>query len=416
MSLVQEWPVLEEHVLPLVSSVELPRLWAPEISDAIAMAVAANHGPGGPKEVHAYAPRPPRGPGQVRFTRSDLRPLPTDVRSAAFRKDDDGCVPSEEIARQVILTSRSPSVDLLAAGRPDDLRPGPASPLARVRLGGFVLVTGGEDPDPDNASPDCLVTVGDSGRVFRKVAGPTIPESTPAGTDEAGEDAEINLAQLQRSYELASRYINLARSLARRFAGHGEPRQDLDQVAFLGLLLAAQRFDETREISFSTFATTTVLGELKRYFRDKTWMMKVPRRIQETYLAVKDAREALSHELGASPTIAQIGARLAISEEDVLEAMEAGQNYWPESLDVSVFEDESSREVPVHDPAFGVVLERHQLLSVIHRLSRREQLLLKRLYFDGHSQREVAEEIGVSQMQVSRLLARTIQNIRAWAS
>lgn len=126
------------------------------------------------------------------------------------------------------------------------------------------------------------------------------------------------------------------------------------------------------------------------------------------------ARETLTHELSTSPTIEQIADRLGISDEAVLEAMEAGENYWPESLDVGVFEGESGREVPVTDPSFELALERQQLTPLLPRLAPRERLILKRLYFDGWTQSQVASEICVSQMQVSRLLARTIEKLRAW--
>ena len=210
-------------------------------------------------------------------------------------------------------------------------------------------------------------------------------------------------------------HVNLARSLARRFAGHGEGRQDLDQVALLALVKAASRFDPDRDISFSTFATSTVLGELKRHFRDKTWMMRVPRPLQEMYLAVKDAREALTHELSTSPTIPQIAERLGVSEERVLEAMEAGDNYWPESLDAGFADNGSGRDVPVIDQGFDRALEHHELNRLLPRLAPRERRLLELLYIHGWTQRQAAQELGVSQMQVSRLVNAALTKLRTWA-
>ena len=213
--------------------------------------------------------------------------------------------------------------------------------------------------------------------------------------------------------EMVSRHLKLARGLARRFSGHGEPVEDLRQVAFVGLVLAARRYDPEQNASFSTYATATILGELKRYFRDKSWMMRVPRQVQETYLAIKTAREELYQELACSPTISQTARRVRISEEAVLDAIEAGENFLPQSLDAGPDEDSSGRDVPVVDAAFDVMLERNLLMEDLPRMSRREQLVLKRVYLDGWTQRRVAEEIGASQMQVSRLLHASEQRIRS---
>ena len=407
VSLLSEWSVLQEHVVPLMADFPSPDLWCEEVEDAVALTIAAEHGLDGAKTVTTYSPPSPR-PGTVSFSRSELRHLPAPVRNAAFRQTDRGWLPTEQIATRVFLSSHPPASDLVAlsSGEPDE----PArSAIARLRVGGYVLLP--EDPDSVPGPGIEFQPVDGSGRLLRKVRSGRKPAEPVTGSEDPAESG-VSLARLQDNFDLAYRYLNLARSLARRFAGHGEPRQDLDQVAFLGLLLAAQRFEANRDVSFSTFATTTILGELKRYFRDRTWMLKVPRRLQETYLSVKTAREALAHELGSSPTIAQISSYIGISEEAVLEAMEAGQNYWPESLDVSLSEDQSGREVPVDEPGFELAIEREQLTTVLHRLSHRQQLILKRLYFDGRSQKDVAEEIGISQMQVSRLLARTLRNCR----
>ena len=220
------------------------------------------------------------------------------------------------------------------------------------------------------------------------------------------------LAHRQVQAELVNTHLGLARSLARRFGHHGEPADDLEQVALLALIKASRRFDANREATFATYATASILGELKRHFRDKTWMLRVPRSLQERYLAIKEAREELGHELGCSPTIAQIAARVGVSEEAILDAMEAGDNYWPASLDVGTSEDGPGIEIPVIDERFDRSLDRQELRQLLPQLDRREQQILKRLYFDGWTQRGVADEIGVSQMQVSRLLARTLAKLR----
>ena len=126
----------------------------------------------------------------------------------------------------------------------------------------------------------------------------------------------------------------MARALAHRFLHRGEPADELEQVALLALVKASRRFDPTRNNTFATYATVSILGELKRHFRDKTWMLRVPRSTQELYLAIKEAREELGHELGRTPTAGQIAARLEVGEDAVLEALEAGGTYWTTSLDV----------------------------------------------------------------------------------
>lgn len=213
---------------------------------------------------------------------------------------------------------------------------------------------------------------------------------------------------------LVQAHCNLARSLARRFAYRREPLDDLEQVALLALVKAAGRYNPGRGSSFTTFAAASILGELKRHFRDKAWMLHVPRSLQDTYLAVKVTWEELGQTLRTSPTVQQIATHLGVSDEAVLAAMEAGDSYLPASLDTpSKDDDDPVTEVPVTDPGFDVLLDRSQLRESLPRLDRREQLIVKRLYFDGWTQRRVAEEIGVSQTQVSRLRARTLTKLRS---
>jgi RNA polymerase sigma-B factor len=290
---------------------------------------------------------------------------------------------------------------------PEDgsVRSAPYSPF--LRPGGHVLVVG--DLPRELARDHALERVRGTPFLRRKRGG---PDGAAGGSEEQA--VVRTLARRMLEEELVSRHLNLARGLARRFSGHGEPVEDLRQVAFVGLVLAARRYDPAQNASFSTYATATILGELKRYFRDKSWMMRVPRHVQETYLAIKTAREELYQELACSPTIGQIARRLRITEEAVLEAIEAGDNFLPQSLDSGPDEESPGREVPVVDPAFDVMLERNLLMDAIPRLSRREQLVLKRVYLDGWTQRKVAQEIGVSQMQVSRLLHASAHKIRAW--
>jgi RNA polymerase sigma-B factor len=214
--------------------------------------------------------------------------------------------------------------------------------------------------------------------------------------------------------DLVTQHTRLARALAHRFLHRGEPSDELEQVAFLALVKASHRFDPQHNTTFATYATVSILGELKRHFRDKTWMLRVPRSTQELYLSIKEAREELGHQLGTPPTVRQIASRLEVSDEAILEAMEAGGSYWTASLDVRGPDGERSIDIPVTDGALDRVLDRQRLRVLLPRLDEREQLILKRLYFDGYTQQRVANELGASQMQVSRLLSRTIAKLRQW--
>jgi RNA polymerase sigma-B factor len=160
----------------------------------------------------------------------------------------------------------------------------------------------------------------------------------------------------------------------------------------------------------------SILGELKRHFRDKTWMLRVPRSTQELYLSIKDAREELSHQLGRSPTLEDVAAYIGVGLNEVIEAMAAGGTYWPASLDVYGPNGERTIDVPVTDASLDGAVDREQLRAVLPRLNDRERLILTRIYFDGETQQRVAEEIGASQMQVSRLLARTLGKLRRWCN
>lgn len=208
-------------------------------------------------------------------------------------------------------------------------------------------------------------------------------------------------------------YYGLARALARRFASRGESMEDLEQVAFLALIGAAGRYRPDHPAGFASYATSCILGELKRHFRDRTWMMRVPRSVQERFLAVKTARNELTQTLGCSPTVDQIASHLRTSVEAVLEAMEAGDNYSPLSLDAGSREDgESGLDVGFLDEGFDRRLDHRDLRESLAGLPPEEQKLIRRIYFEGRTQRVVAKELGVSQMQVSRMVARTIKKLR----
>jgi RNA polymerase sigma-B factor len=212
-------------------------------------------------------------------------------------------------------------------------------------------------------------------------------------------------------------HIGLARFLARRFAGRGEPSEDLEQVAYLGLLLAVGRFDPDRGIEFVRFAAPTITGELKRYLRDKAWGTHVPRRIKELHLELYQAVSTLSQTLGRSPTIPELAAVVRASEEDVLEAMEAGRGYRPGSLDVGAGGDDGAEPIVARlggeDTALGRVDEVATAAPILARLPDRDRELLRLRFYEGLTQSQIAERLGCSQVHVSRLMARALERVRA---
>lgn len=221
--------------------------------------------------------------------------------------------------------------------------------------------------------------------------------------------------------ELVEEHAPLAQFLARRFANRGEPIDDLVQVALVGLLKAVERFDPGRGLQFSTFATPTILGELKRHFRDRGWAVRVPRRVQELHLQLGRIIATLGQERGRSPTPAEVAERAGCSEEEVLEAMEAGSLYRLVSLDgpATRDEDEASELVAClggDDPGFEQIERRAELDDLLGVLPDRERRIVELRFFDGMTQSEIAERVGVSQMHVSRLLARSLETLRGEAN
>jgi RNA polymerase sigma-B factor len=215
--------------------------------------------------------------------------------------------------------------------------------------------------------------------------------------------------------ELVAAHLGLAEYLARRFANRGEPLEDLVQVASLGLIKAVDRFDPERGVEFSTYATHTIVGELKRHFRDKGWAIRAPRRMQELYLQLGKVVGALSQELGHSPTIAELAAEVGVSEEEVLEALEAGQAYRSASLDAPIGNEEGETlgaHLGEEDVSLAGVESRATLSPLLAQLPPRERLILHLRFFEGLTQSEIATRLNISQMHVSRLLARSVSELR----
>jgi RNA polymerase sigma-B factor len=217
--------------------------------------------------------------------------------------------------------------------------------------------------------------------------------------------------------ELVAKFQPLAEYFARRFAGRGEPVDDLYQVANIGLLSAIDRFDPSREVRFATYAAATILGELKRHLRDKAWAIRVPRPLQELGLRMNRVIPQLTQESGRSPTIQELADRLEASPEDVLEAMDAAQAYSTASLDAPVGEEGRSpmETIGERDPSLDVVERWTSIAPAIKDLPDRERRVLFLRFFSGMTQSEIAEDIGVSQMHVSRILSHTLERLRAAA-
>ena len=218
--------------------------------------------------------------------------------------------------------------------------------------------------------------------------------------------------------ELVTAHMGLAEYLARRFTNRGEPLDDLVQVAALGLLKAVDRFDPERGLEFSTYATPTIVGELKRHFRDKGWAVRVPRRVQELHLRLGSVVSQLSQELGRSPTIGEIAQAATVSEEEVLEAIEAGHAYRFTSLDApSGNDDEMSLSAELGSEDQGLIDSEHRvtLSPLIAQFPPRERMILHLRFFEGLTQSEIAGRLGISQMHVSRLLARALAQLRTQA-
>jgi RNA polymerase sigma-B factor len=212
---------------------------------------------------------------------------------------------------------------------------------------------------------------------------------------------------------LIEEHRGFAEYLARRFADRGEPLDDLRQVAVVGLLKAVERFEPERGLSFTTFAGPTIVGELKRHFRDRTWSVRVPRRLQELSLLVERGRVELGQQWGRAPTPAEIGRHVGVTEEQVLEGMEAAGLYRAGSLDApapSPDRDDATggERVGEDDEELAHVEDRALVRTIIASLPARERRIVFLRFFEGLTQIEIAERVGVSQMHVSRLLHRSL--------
>jgi RNA polymerase sigma-B factor len=221
---------------------------------------------------------------------------------------------------------------------------------------------------------------------------------------------------------LVERYLRLAHKLARRYARTSEPLEDLEQVACVGLVRAVNRYDRSRGASFSTFAVPTILGELRRHFRDRTWSLRVPRELRDSAAAVERAAEAMTVQLGRAPSVAEVADAVGQSTERVVAAREAALAYRTDSLDRPLRRDEADGDATLGDRLgtnddeldrveSGILLDQLAAAS----LSERDRTVLRLRFQEDLLQREIAERIGVSQMQVSRILRDAVSRLQVAA-
>jgi RNA polymerase sigma-B factor len=222
--------------------------------------------------------------------------------------------------------------------------------------------------------------------------------------------------------EVVRLHLPLAGFLARRFRDRGESLEDLEQVATIGLLKAVDRFDIDRGVEFSTFATPTMTGEIKRHFRDKGWAIRVPRRLQELRISISRATAELSQASGHSPTVQELAEYLGVTEDDILEGLESSQAYATLSLDASTSDGEDSEGSSLVDTLGGVdpsmarVEARETINPLLAGLPPRERRIVEMRFYENLTQSQIAERVGVSQMHVSRLLSKSLAQMRRQAT
>jgi len=240
----------------------------------------------------------------------------------------------------------------------------------------------------------------------------------PSGDDRAGREQALLRAihvdgDAGARRQLAEEMLPLARALAHRYAGRGEPLDDLIQVACIGILKAIDGFDITRAVRFSSYATPTVLGELKRHFRDRTWAMRVPRGLQELQLQVARARERLTNELGRSPTVDELAVAVDAPFEEVLLTIESAGARRARSLDEPMGDDVTLADaLGAQDPELDRAEMRAMLDSALDVLSERDREVLRLRFEQDLTQTQIADRVGVSQMQVSRLIRQSLARLR----
>jgi RNA polymerase sigma-B factor len=213
--------------------------------------------------------------------------------------------------------------------------------------------------------------------------------------------------------QLVERYRGLVRAVAVRYADRGEPLDDLVQVAWIGLLKAVERFDLSRKLQFSTYATPTMIGEIKRHYRDRTWAIHVPRSLQELRVRANAAIDRLTSERGQAPTVSELAEHLDVGEEELLDALQSenARSATPLTFD-DADDGERTVDVPVIEAGFEVSDARMMLSTALDHLPARERTILELRFAEGLTQSQIATRVGISQMHVSRLLRRSLEQLR----
>jgi RNA polymerase sigma-B factor len=230
-------------------------------------------------------------------------------------------------------------------------------------------------------------------------------------------DATGPAPRRQAREELVHLHLPLVHHCARRFRNRGEPFDDLVQVGTIGLLKSIDRFETERGVEFSTYATPTIIGEIKRYFRDKGWAIRVPRRLQELRMQITAVTAELSQRLGRSPTARELAAEIGCTVEEIVEGLESGNAYATLSLDATDEREDGGASmldaIGVDDDSLQHVEIRESLKPLLDRQEPREKRILLLRFFKNMTQSQIAEEVGISQMHVSRLLTRTLAQLRS---
>jgi RNA polymerase sigma-B factor len=226
------------------------------------------------------------------------------------------------------------------------------------------------------------------------------------------------IADQSRVDQLIQDHLPLARALAARYRNRGESQEDLVQVAYLGLVMAARRYHEGAGGGFAAYAIPTITGELRRHFRDKGWAVRPPRRLQDIQASVRAAGEALTQQLSREPTPTEVGEYLGVETAELMQARVAAGGYTTRSLDVPIGSEAGqwAEQMPAQPPAeesLDHLVDAISLESLLRELPAREQRIIAMRYYGGWTQQQIADQIGVTQMQVSRLLAQSLNRLRS---
>lgn len=331
--------------------------------------------------------------------------------------------PDEDLIEALPGDDTQDAIDAAAALEAAAAQAGPAGSVATPSAGSAAPGPAAVDPAAAPSDAD----TGDADAGDTATADSPIAEARWSTRDRVRERELLALLatlpeddpdRLSARDELVTMHLPLAAFLARRFRDRGEHLDDLTQVATIGLLKAVDRFEPGRGVEFSTFATPTMVGEIKRHFRDKGWAIRVPRRLQELRLSITRATADLSQSTGRSPTVAELAERLGVTEDEVLEGLESAQAYSTLSLDASSSDgsDEGASiadTLGADDPSITDVDNRETLSPLLARLAPRERRIIHMRFFENMTQSQIAEQVGVSQMHVSRLLAKSLAQLRS---